>query len=99
LCGQSHSASGFGRTLEAESVNAEPPEEATMFAVKDLADRGAQRVFGDFGTFMLRWTVNSLIGSEEINISHADLRRGDAAFRAGPDDAHVRSRDCHRAHS
>ena len=70
-----------------------------MFAVMDLAGRGAQRVFGDFGTFMLRRTVTSLIGSDEIAISLADLRRADAPCCAEPDGAHARPRDCHRAHS
>jgi len=32
-----------------------------MFAIKQLADRAAQVVFGDFGTFMLERTVRSLI--------------------------------------
>ena len=36
-------------------------EEATVFAIKQLADRAAQVVFGDFGTFMLERTVRSLI--------------------------------------
>jgi hypothetical protein len=80
-------------------VNPNHPKEANVFAVKDLADRAARRVFGDFGTFMLRRTVNSLIGSDEIRISHADLSRSDAPFGAGPDGAHARSCNCHRAHS
>jgi hypothetical protein len=70
-----------------------------VFAVKDLAGRAAQRVFGDFGTFMLRRTVSSLVGSDEIRISHADLWRSDAPFCAGPDSAHARASDFHRAHS
>jgi len=71
-----------------------------VFAVMDLAGRAAQRVFGDFGTFMLRRTVSSLVGgSDEIRISNADLWRSDAPFRTGPDCGHARLSDFHRAHS
>jgi hypothetical protein len=80
-------------------VNPNHPKEANVFAVKDLAGRGAQRVFGDFGTFMLRRTVSALIGSDEISVSYADLKRSDAPLCAGPDNAHARSCDSHRAHS
>jgi hypothetical protein len=80
-------------------VNPNHPKEANVFAVKDLAGRAAQRVFGDFGTFMLRRTVTSLIGSDEIKMPRGDLWRSDAPFCTGHDGGHARSSDFHRAHS
>ena len=36
-----------------------------MLAIKHLADRAAQVVFVDFGTFMLERTVRSLVNPDE----------------------------------
>jgi hypothetical protein len=46
-----------------------------VFAIKQLADRAAQVVFADFGTFMLERTVRSLIdldGSERQELGVAE---------------------------
>ena len=38
---------------------------ATVLSIKHLADRAAQVVFADFGSFMLERTIRSLIDPEE----------------------------------
>ena len=70
-----------------------------MFAVKDLAGRAAQRVFGDFGTFMLWRTVHSLTGSDDSAVPHAEAWRDEAPFCTGYDTGRARARDCHRVHA
>jgi hypothetical protein len=40
-------------------------EEATVFAIRQLADTAAQRVFADFGAFMLERTVKSLVDFDD----------------------------------
>ena len=42
-----------------------------MLAIRHLADRLAQHVFADVGTFMLDRTVKSLIGADETLVQGA----------------------------
>jgi hypothetical protein len=40
-------------------------EEATVLAIRQFADTAAQRVFADFGAFMLERTIKSLVNLDD----------------------------------
>ena len=44
-----------------------------MLAIKHLADKAAQVVFADFGSFMLERTVRSLIDPEESPLQELEI--------------------------
>jgi hypothetical protein len=48
-------------------------EGATVFAIKYLADRAAQVVFADFGTFMLERTVKSIVDPDDCELQESAI--------------------------